>query len=602
MALVDQGSGATPRVQKTARLRIIATTDLHMQLLGHDYVANEAAPACGLSGLASLIHKTRNDAHAEGMATVLVDNGDTLQGSPLADWIAAQPVGPDHPMVSAFNLLKYDAVGLGNHDFDYGSGYLRAVARQLDMPVVCSNLRGIAFEPVSETCLVHAASPDGDTIKVGVISVLPPQTLIWENGAPHEKAHIIAPVPCVKQAAERLKNSGADVIIVLAHMGPDTPASAVECAPAIGGLADISEVDALILGHTHQRLADPVASENGADLPMVMPGHQGSDLGIIDLSLEQSQTGAWRSISATSRLVPHAADTPVLPAVARLVDDAHAKVTQALELPVTKCDQDLTSYFALLQPGLSSLLLAYAKEHAVRTILADSAESALPLIAASATHYAGGRSGPAHFLNIPAGTIKLRHLGGLNPFANRIWAVRKTGRALRAWLERSARIFATLTERQPDQLLLNRLIPSFAFDTIAGLSYQIDPTIPPQTTTGRIRNLRYLGLPVEDDQVFLVATNQFRAAGGGGYAATACEDVIVRTAQLKPTDFVAAFDRVAAEPLETLHPWQLQRGSGRQAILETAPEAHAHLEEIAAFSPEPLGLSERGFLRVRVTL
>lgn len=107
-----------PPARTSGRLRVLATTDLHCHLLGHDYYADRADPAVGLSRVASLIAEERAEAAARGEACLLVDNGDGFQGAPLGD-IEPGSTRP-HPLAVAFDVLGYDAVGLGNHDFDIG--------------------------------------------------------------------------------------------------------------------------------------------------------------------------------------------------------------------------------------------------------------------------------------------------------------------------------------------------------------------------------------------------------------------------------------------------------------------------------------------------
>lgn len=584
----------------------MATTDLHMQLVDHDYVTNCRAPGLGLAGLATLISHAREEATQNNMATILVDNGDTIQGSLFADWVAKQPVDSCHPLVAAFNLLGYDAMGLGNHDFDYGLEYLKSVASQLEMPVVGSNLSGDGTAPIKNSLIVDVLAPGQQMpLKVGILSALPPQTKIWKGSVLDTSVWVDDPQDVMRRQVPLLRKAGADIVVVLAHMGivERNDPSGVSAQT----LSQIKGVDAVVAGHTHDRLAkggfaDRSKGTDAARVPTMMAGHHGSDLGVIDLTLAPTPDSGWSVSSARSFLMPNTATVPACPALSGRIKATHEQVVQRLETPIARTDRGMHSYFTLLQPGPATALLAGAKAHAVRQAVSGTAQAELPLIAAAAPHAAGGLAGPSHYLDFPKGAILRRQLGGVDPFANQVWAVRIDGRGIRLWLERATRIFATLVPDHPDQLLLDRAVPSYVFDAIYGLTYVIDPTCAPDAAGGRIRSLMYNGKPVRDDQVFLLATNKFRATGGGGFGTIAEQDIAVRGAGLTENNFKAAADQIASMPEPAVEPWSLQRDLGLQAVLETSPKAQTHLKEIASFSPEPFGLSARGFLKLRLTL
>ena len=138
------GCPSTAPAAHSLRLRILATSDLHMQLRSFDYIKAQDNDAASLAKLASLIRTNRNTANNDCDICLLVDNGDTWQGNPLADFLANHKPADTHPMASAMNHLGYDAIGIGNHDFDFGIDYLRSCLGQLAAPAVCSNIRSPA--------------------------------------------------------------------------------------------------------------------------------------------------------------------------------------------------------------------------------------------------------------------------------------------------------------------------------------------------------------------------------------------------------------------------------------------------------------------------
>ena len=169
-----------------ARIRILETTDLHMQLMGYDYFADQPTPDLGLIPLAGLIEAHREDLH---VTTFLFDNGDFLQGNPLADYVTSDAqAGTPHPMIAAFNALSYDAVALGNHEFNYGLDVLDSVLSTADFPALCANVKrtdGSDLVPPYVIIDKQIMCSDGHLrqLRVGVIGLVPPQIVRWDKPA-----------------------------------------------------------------------------------------------------------------------------------------------------------------------------------------------------------------------------------------------------------------------------------------------------------------------------------------------------------------------------------------------------------------------------------
>ena len=598
----------------TGTIRLLATTDLHGHLLGHDYTTDRPQPGTGLAGIATLIDQARAEAEADHITTVLVDNGDTLQGTPLASMLAGQPVTKDNAIVACMNALKYDAVGVGNHDLDHGQDYLLDFARALEMPMVCSNISGRLREGVQASALIACKINDSQggvaQLSMGVLSLLPPLTNVWNEHNLGGQTRIEGTVACLDRMIPELRAQGADLIVVLAHMGVGNKHATAGEDDGAMALTDVAGIDALITGHTHRRLpgvdyldrpgVDAEAGKLGT-LPAAMAGHGGSDLAVVDLHLTQDNAG-WQVTRHESALRRNTPDTPAAPAIVALSAAAHAATVAALARPVAHVSAPLHNYFALLCPSGPARLLARAKARRVRDALAGTAHADLPLLASSAAHTSGGRAGPDHYLHIPAGPLLQRHIAGLDPYANQVLACLITGAELMGWLEHSARIFAQVAPGDPDQTLLNPGIPGFHFDTIFGVEYQIDPTQPATPGSGRIRNLTYAGSPVTPDQRMVIATNQFRAAGGGGFLATPHDSILLRKSALAPSDFAREVPLDKPDMWAPTPPWHFAPNLGVQATMLTNPAAVDYLEDIAHLSPEMLDITPSGFARLRVTL
>jgi 2',3'-cyclic-nucleotide 2'-phosphodiesterase/3'-nucleotidase len=588
-----------------AKLRILATTDLHMMLVAHDYASDTPSNGPSLAGISTLITKARADSQVEGRATVLFDNGDFLQGTPLADWQSTQPVNDTHPIARVFNDLGYDAIGLGNHDLDYGATYLDQVVNLIDAPTVSTNLRADIVSGIQRHAMLSRtfATPQGPaTIRLGVVSALPLETAIWNKSELPNGTSIEDPFASLTDAARLLRKQGADLIIALVHMGMDQNGAA-ELSGSNGAwaLGQMPEIDVVIAGHTHQRFPlEPILGDHPAsDRPTVMPGNAASDLGVIDLDVVQARDGRWQIRHHSSELWPNTTAILPDPAIIRINAASHQATRAYLAQKVGDTPYDMHSYFALVYPGKTLALAARAKAIAVSKALAQSDFGHLPVLATATTRAVGGARGPSNYIHIAKGPVLRRHLSNFTPATNRICAVPVNGADLRNWLEHSSRVYNQLLPDTPEQPLLDHNNPSFIFDTIYGLDYEIDPSRP---IGQRIKDLRIKDTPITPDQRFIIATNQFRAAGGGGYGDLNLAEPVFQF-DLTPAQSIAqALQNDGFAEWMDWAPWRLTCDCMRKGVFECSPKAAHYFSEIKGLAPEILGRTETGFDRIQVTL
>ncbi len=609
------------------RLRLLATSDLHMQMTGFDYVARAPGTSSSFAKLATVIERARRDAERAQAVCLLFDNGDTFQGTPLADWLARQETNLPHPMVTAMKTLRYDACGLGNHDFDHGLTRLRQYLQQHGMPVICSNIASAYLPMVQPQCMLERTARGSDgrdhRLRIGVLSSLPDKTALWSKYHLEDRAALAAPLPVFQKAAARLRADGADLVIVLAHMGIALFDEGPEAQNQIQKVAALKEVDAVIGGHTHLRFPGPDhAGIQGVDAvkgtvhgkPVVQPGASGADLGVIDLCLRRPEAHArWEIVQSRVRLESPTRDTPPDDRIIQATQRVHACTVAYLSQPVAQLAAPMHSFFALAEPSALPALLAQAKLLTISEAVAGTEYADLPLLAASSAPLTGGLDGPGNFLFLDAGPLERRHIAGMNPYANNVWAVKTTGVQIIDWLERSAMIFTTLAADRPDQPLVDAHVPGFRYDAIYGLSYSVDPRRPPRFDLsgrindtaegpGRVLDVLWQGKPIDPLQEFLVATTDHRAGGGGLYKAFSNKDIVVRGGASLQEAVTTYFEAPDCSTVRSAKPWRFAPNLKRTAILLTAPEAADHLDEIAHMSPETCGLNDDGFLQVRLHL
>jgi 2',3'-cyclic-nucleotide 2'-phosphodiesterase / 3'-nucleotidase len=493
-----------------AHLRIMETTDIHVNLLPYDYYADKPNDTMGLSRTAMLIDAIRKEA----TNAMLIDNGDLLQGSPMGDFFAYErgmKDGDIHPIMKGMNLLGYECSTLGNHEFNYGLSFLDKVLAGANFPFVCANLiRGtaLAASPRDDKLYLKPyvildkklkdGSGAGKPIRIGVIGFVPPQIMVWDakNLEGHVRTRDI--VEAAKAWVPEIKEKGADIVIALSHSGIDVkPGDMMENASFF--VAGVEGIDAVFTGHQHlvfpgkkdfQELPG-VDAKTGTlqGKPAVMGGFWGSHMGLIDLLLE-SDGSKWRVVSATSEARPIYERVDNKPKA--LVGDDQ-KIVDALKAdheatlayvrrPVGKSSAPLYSYFALVADDPSVQIVSQAQTWYLKELLKDGPYKDLPLLSAAAPFKAGGRGGADYYTDVPAGDVAIRNVADLYLYPNTVRAVAITGAQVKEWLEMSAGIFNKIDTGKPDQKLINLDFPSYNFDVIDGVTYTIDLSQPPNTT------------------------------------------------------------------------------------------------------------------------
>ncbi|APG45929.1 5'-nucleotidase C-terminal domain-containing protein [Phaeobacter porticola] len=609
---------------KVRSLRILATTDLHANLLSHDYYSDQPDPALGLSRVATLIVQARKEAAAAGAATLLIDNGDSLYGTPIAERPMQLGDTQPAPVPRAFSMMGYDAIGLGNHDFDFGLDQLQQTLMQISCPVLCSNMRSIDPQvslPFCKTTVLTRELPDsGDAppLRIGLLSVLPVQTLKWAAHLLKGKVAIEDMVQTAVQQTATLRAEGCDIVIALAHTGIGPQKAAYGIENALHPLADLGVFDALIGGHTHLTLPD---SRHPVSAPVVMPGAYGSHLGVIDLRVARSDTG-WSVTGATSTLRPIARRRNIggsygglnslaeeHPAIVEALAADHAETRVRMAQPVGSTSRPLHSYFTFLGHDQALALVATSQAAAVRPALQNTVAGNLPLLSAAAPGKFGARSGPSNYTDVPMGQMHMRHIVDIQPFPNELRAVVLNGAQLREWLEMSAGLFNQIAPGTSGGHLLDEDRAGHNFDVIFGLQYDIDISTPARfgsdgelahPDSHRVRNLRWKGGPVRDSQHFAMAVNSYRIGGGGNFTmAQAATRLPIPPMRVRDTicDYISG--RLPRDPLEqSPSPWQLFNHPFTEAEIFTGPGARAYLSELDPARYSLHGTTQDGFLQI----
>lgn len=546
LALAGLLATAAPAHAATLKLRILETTDVHMNLLDWDYYQDRATTDYGLARAATLIHEAR----AQSRNSLLFDNGDLLQGNPMGDWVArVKPLaqGQVHPAYKVLQALRYDAGNIGNHEFNYGLPFLRQAIAGATFPLVSANVvlpdgRTHAFTPyVILEREFHDDAGQAHRLKVGVIGFVPPQIMLWDKQ--HLEGKVVARdiLQTARELVPRMREQGAQIVVAIAHSGFERGETVFFAENSVARLAEVAGIDAILFGHSHGEFPGRFfAGHPKVDLargtingvPSVMPGRWGDHLGVIDLVLDDS-AGSWKVVDSRAEIRPitdRATRKPLVaadPQVAQLVGAEHAGTLTYVRGAVAQTRQPIISYFAQVTDDPSVQLVAQAQLDYARRALQGTEFERLPLLSAAAPFKAGGRQGWNYYTDIPAGPVAVRNIADLYIYPNTVKAVRVTGATVREWLEMSAGQFRRIDPAGPaEQPVVNEAFRTYNFDTLDGVTYAIDVTQPARYDANgkrtahegrRIVDLRYQGQPVPDDQAFIVVTNNYRASGGGTF-------------------------------------------------------------------------------------
>jgi 2',3'-cyclic-nucleotide 2'-phosphodiesterase/3'-nucleotidase len=539
------------------RLRILQTCDVHMNLLNYDYYQDRSTDEYGLAKTVTLIKAAR----AEAPNSLLFDNGDLLQGNPLGDLVArVKPLAPGevHPAYKVLNRLGVDAANIGNHEFNYGLPFLRQAIAGAAFPYVSANVVEAdgsgkpAFTPyVLLERRLRDESGRERALKIGVIGFVPPKIMEWDRQHLAGRIATLDILDTARRYVPQLRAQGADLVVAIAHSGIEKVEQPHMAENIAIQLAQVPGIDVLLLGHAHAEFpSEAFAGFPGVDLqrgsihgvPAVMPGRWGDHLGLIDLRLDDS-SGRWRVADSRSSLRSifdrraRRALVDADPLVGEAIAREHADTLAYVRGQVAESTALIHSYFAQVMDDPSVELVARAQLAYAKRAVQGTAWENYPLLSAAAPFKAGGRQGPNHYTDIPAGPIAIKHVADLYVYPNTIKVVKVTGAELREWLEMSAGQFRRIDPAGPPaQELLDPAFRAYNFDSIEGISYEIDVTQPARYTTEgkrtdsqaqRIVELRYQGKPVDEQAEFLVVTNSYRASGGGNFPGLGAGKIVI---------------------------------------------------------------------------
>ncbi len=525
LALLLFGS-ASGLAAQSVDIVIASTTDVHGRVRGWDYYADTAETTRGLARAATIVDSARK---ANPGRVILVDAGDFLQGNPFTYVAARVDTTVPSAVVAAMNAMHYDAVAVGNHEFNYGIPTLRRETSTATFALLAANATGGKSSlPWRAWTMIERAG-----VKIAVIGATTPGSMMWDAANLHTANITIGAIaPAVAKAVAEARASGAAAVVVVAHAGiSGASANDTVFVASLGGenpmakvAHEVPGIDVVVFGHTHREVADTMIS----GVLFTQPRNWAGSVSLAHVRLERAD-GTWRTTGKRASIVRtagHAEDA----AVVAVSERGHESARKFASTVIGTTDVAWNSDSARV---IDTPIMDFMAETMRRASGAD-----LASVSTFSTD-----------VRIPAGPITVAKIAQLYPYENTLRAVRLTGEALRAFLERSAMYFRVTGDGANARVSPDPSIPGYNYEIVTGVDYQIDLSKQPGA---RITGLTYKGKPVRDDDSFTIALSNYRAEGSGGYAMVRGapvvydrqEDIrqllideVIRRGTLKPSDY-----------------------------------------------------------------
>jgi 2',3'-cyclic-nucleotide 2'-phosphodiesterase/3'-nucleotidase len=494
--MVRESDRDMPGQRHICDIVILETSDLHGALLPVRYADNGPAEH-GLAKIATLVRAER----AKGGNVFYIDNGDLIQGTPLAYHHARLDPEPPDPMVTALNALGCDAAVVGNHEFNYGLDVLRKAMRESAFPWLCATVTMASTgEPAFGKPYIVKETAEG--VRVGILGLTTPYIPNWELPEHIAGLAFTDAVEAARRWVPVLREEeGADVVIVSYHGGFERDLESGEPTEPLTGenqgwriCMEVPGIDVLLTGHQHRHIAG--ASVGG--VLVVQPGTAGAVLGKVSLRVAR-EDGKWRVVGKSSELVPAAGVEPDSELL-RLAEPYEAATQKWLDTPMGKLKGDMRVTDPMAVRLRDNALIEF-----INRVQMD--VSGAPI------------SSTALFDNVSPGfppDITMRHIVANYIYPNTLKVIRVSGSDIKAALEKSAEYFVLDADGRigVNPSFLEPKPQHYNYDMWEGIEYELNVSRP---FGQRVTKLTFRGAPVDPHAEFDVVMNNYRAAGGGNY-------------------------------------------------------------------------------------
>ncbi len=532
---------AASAAPESVAITLLGTTDLHGNIEPVDYYLNQPANR-GLAKIATLVRRIR----VEQPHALLLDSGDTIQGTPLAYYFARKNLSKPNPTIAAMNALGYDAMAVGNHEFNFGLKVLWKSKREARFPILAANLRQ-KYKQGAEHFLSYVIK-DVEGVRVGIVGFVTPGVPRWEIPANYRGYEFEQIVDAARRVIPEVRKK-ADLVVVIAHSGlgrdPETgepfPEDEFSGENAVFALAEeVPGIDVILFGHTHHEVPEKLVH----GVLLVQAKNWGQSLARVDVTMERDASNHWHLAQKHSTTIPVTDAVAADPEILKLAEPYHEATQAYLDAPIA------------ISPVAQDATTARYEDHPLVDLIHKAQlEASHADVSLATMFYPGAR--------IPAGKVSLRQVASLYIYENMLYTVLMTGAQLKDALEHAASFFPAWPFPPGETPRL----PGYNADTAEGVSYTLDLT---QPVGQRIRGLTYKGKPLEPAANLRVAINNYRYTGGGHYDVYKGLPVVYRSPQEIRELLIEHVTRTGAIPATADGNWRIVPDEAREAILRQA--------------------------------
>jgi 2',3'-cyclic-nucleotide 2'-phosphodiesterase / 3'-nucleotidase len=540
----SRGAARTIRQEDNrVMLTLLSTTDSHGHLLAWNELTNKPTNE-GLSKIATLARQIRESTPN----TLLLDCGDTTEGTPFAFYFAVEDTRALNPEIAAFNAMRYDAMAVGNHEFNFGETEMWKAKSESHFPWLAANLKETYTSGVKYIQPYIITKVAG--IRVGIVGFVTPGVPRWEIPA-HYAGYTFEPIVDAAKRVIPEVRAKADLVVVIMHSGldrnPETGKpfgggvqiegenAALETAQQVPG------IDVLFYGHTHEEM--PKLLVNG--VLMAQAKNWGGSLARADVTMERDASGKWIVASKTSTAIRPTEETPQDPEIVKLLEPYEKKVEAYLNTPIAMAGKKMDGALERYEDGP----LVDAIQRAQMQYAHADVSMATMFIPST---------------RVDAGTVTVRDAFGIYPYENTLYAVEMTGAQLKEALEHAASFYPAWPAAESARMRL----PGYDADSAEGVRYEMDLSKPEGS---RIVNLEFHGKPLSPAQKLRVAINNYRDTGGGGYWLYKDLPVVYRSKEEIRDLLIDYLKRTKQFPAADGH-WRIVPDAAREAIEKQALE------------------------------
>lgn len=479
------------------RIRLLLTSDIHGYIFPTDYIG-DTEEDMGLLKMASLIKKQKE----EDPDLILIDLGDYIQGSILAQYLFEEKNDPSY-LMKIKDDIGYDLQVVGNHEYNFGLDYLNKAINFSNIPTMAANILGEDGKPFYKPYTII----EKKGVQIGIIALTTQYIKNWELPENIKGLKFLSAKEVCKAYVDKIRDK-VDVLVVAYHGGFEKDLYTGEVLDTNIGenegyeiLKTIPGIDLLLTGHQHRKIYDVVDG-----VGVIQTGKYGRFLGKIDLDLDEDKNIVSKDI--------------------KLLDLKEEKVDQKLYQKYSYINDDLKAWMyeeigrtdglMTIEDSFLARLYGTAYANFVNQIQLEQTGADI--------------SATALFLMDPPGLEKIvtrKNVLNNYPYANTLAVLKITGKDLKKALAKNSMYF--ILDENKDIIVnpsyLNPKPKHYNYDFYSGIKYVIDLR---KNLEDRVVSIHYKGNLVKDDDVFELATNQYRALGGGDFPMFS-KDKIVRT-------------------------------------------------------------------------